>query len=152
MANLRKPKDKDSMFNVNGGRCKKHPKHVQSPGVCSLCLKDKLDQLSSSSSSSTSQNTNSASCSSSCSSLSSYYSSSSGSSCSSPMHDDGSSFSTIFLFHKHGGLVKSKSMAAVIPRRRNKDGRDHQYSKKSGFWFNLFHPSYKNKRMVTVAS
>ncbi|CAK8568137.1 unnamed protein product [Lathyrus sativus] len=154
MANLRRPysKDKDSMFNVNGGRCKRHPKHVQSPGVCSLCLKDKLDQLSSSSSSSSnSQKTNSASCSSSSSSLSSYYSSSSGSSCSSPMHDDGSGFSTIFLFHKHGGgLVKSKSMA-VLPRRRNKDTRD-QYSKKSGFWFNLFHPNYKNKRMVTVAS
>ncbi|KAL5074916.1 hypothetical protein RYX36_013900 [Vicia faba] len=151
MANLRRPKDKDSMFNVNGGRCKKHPKHVQSPGVCSLCLKDKLDQLSSSSSSSTSQNTNSASCSSSSSSLSSYYSSSSGSSCSSPMHDR-SSFSTILLFNKHGGgLVKSKSMAAVVPRRRNKDARD-QYSKKNGFWFNLFHPNYKNKRMVTLAS
>jgi len=153
MANLRRPnysKDKDSMFNLKGCRCKKHPKHVQSPGVCSLCLKDKLDQLSTSSSSSSQKTTSS--CSSSTSSLSSYYSSSSASSCSSPMHDG--SFSTegktssIFLFHKQGGLVKSKSMAAVPRRRKEGNGEsgDH-HSKKSGFWFKLFHPN-KSKKMM----
>jgi hypothetical protein len=150
MANLHRPysKDKD---NYKFGRCKKHPKHVQSPGVCSLCLKDKLDQLSTSSSS-TSQKTTSASCSSSCSSVSSYDSSSSASSCSSPpMHDDGS-FSTkgktIFLFQKHNGLVKSKSMA-VVPRSRKRyhSEKNDDSSKKNGFWFKLFHPN-KSKKMV----
>ena len=152
MANLRRPKhskDKDSMFNLNGCRCKKHPKHVQSPGVCSLCLKDKLDQLSTSFSSSSQKTTSS--CSSSTSSLSSYYSSSSASSCSTPMHDG--SFSTegktssIFLFHKQGGLVKSKSMV-VVPRRRKGDNESSdRHSKKSGFWFKLFHPN-KSKKMM----
>ncbi|XP_045823777.1 uncharacterized protein LOC123916369 [Trifolium pratense] len=147
MANLHRPysKDKD---NYKFGRCKKHPKHVQSPGVCSLCLKDKLYQLSTSSSSSF-QKTNSASGSSSCSSVSSYDSSSSVSSCSSPpMHDD-RSFSTkgktIFLFQKHNGLVKSKSMT-VVPRKRKDSEKNDYSSKKSGFWFKLFHP--KSKKMV----
>ncbi|CAJ2641201.1 unnamed protein product [Trifolium pratense] len=147
MANLHRPysKDKD---NYKFGRCKKHPKHVQSPGVCSLCLKDKLYQLSTSSSSSF-QKTNPASGSSSCSSVSSYDSSSSVSSCSSPpMHDD-RSFSTkgktIFLFQKHNGLVKSKSMA-VVPRKRKDSEKNDYSSKKNGFWFKLFHP--KSKKMV----
>ncbi|KAK9181439.1 hypothetical protein WN944_024576 [Citrus x changshan-huyou] len=26
-------------------KCRKHPKHKQSPGVCSLCLRDELSQL-----------------------------------------------------------------------------------------------------------
>lgn len=34
------------------GRCKKHPKHTQSPGVCSSCLRERLSQLSESLSSS----------------------------------------------------------------------------------------------------
>ncbi|GAU32510.1 hypothetical protein TSUD_317170 [Trifolium subterraneum] len=148
MANQHKPyysKDKDT---YKFGRCKKHPKHVQSPGVCSLCLKDKLDQLSTSSSSSSQKTTSGSS---SCSSVSSYDSSSSVSSCSSPsLYDDGSfsskGKSTIFLFQKHNGLMKSKSMA-VVTRRRKRDSEKNDYSsKKSGFWFKLFHP--KSKRMV----
>ncbi|GLU16145.1 hypothetical protein SLE2022_325940 [Rubroshorea leprosula] len=50
MATFRRSKD------VPAGRCKptmgckKHPKHRQSPGVCSLCLREKLSHLSTSSS------------------------------------------------------------------------------------------------------
>ncbi|XP_010534087.1 PREDICTED: uncharacterized protein LOC104809723 [Tarenaya hassleriana] len=32
--------------NSTMGQCKKHPKHRQSPGVCSLCLNEKLSKLS----------------------------------------------------------------------------------------------------------
>ncbi|KAE9609056.1 hypothetical protein Lal_00020373 [Lupinus albus] len=161
MANLRRPyssKDKDKVgwFNPNG-RCKKHLKHHQSPGVCSLCLMDKLFQLSSSSSSSSSSSkrTMSGACdsSSASSSLSSYYSSSA-SSLASPMHPfkerkSGSSSISIFLTSsssKHG-LVKSRSMA-FLPRRR-KDGEEDntkKSAKKEGFWFKLLHS--ENKRSM----
>lgn len=35
----------------NLGQCRKHPKHRQSPGVCSLCLTEKLSRVSTTSSS-----------------------------------------------------------------------------------------------------
>ncbi|OIV96567.1 hypothetical protein TanjilG_28424 [Lupinus angustifolius] len=158
MANLRRPyssKDKDKVgwFNPNG-RCKKHLKHHQSPGICSLCLKDKLSQLSSSSSSSKKTISGACDSSSPSSSLSSYYSSSSASSLASPMHPfkerkSGSSSISIFLTSsssKHG-LVKSRSMA-FLPRRR-KDGEEDNTKnivKKEGFWFKLLYP--KNKRSM----
>ncbi|CAL0319332.1 unnamed protein product [Lupinus luteus] len=157
MANLRRPyssKDKDKVgwFNPNG-RCKKHLKHHQSPGVCSLCLKDKLSQLSSFSSSS--KRTTSGACdSSSASSSLSSYCSSSASSLASPMHPfkerkGGSSSISIFLTSsssKHG-LVKSRSMA-FLPRRRKDSEEDNttKSAKKEGFWFKLLHP--KNKRSM----
>lgn len=164
MANLRRAsKDKDNIvgrFKLDG-YCKKHPKHVQSPGVCSLCLRDKLSQLPSTSQKTTSATVDS-SCASTSSSLSSYYSSSSGSSCSSPMHHHNHnplSFSTtttttgssvsVFLLPKHGGgLVKSRSMA-VAPRRRKIDNKSDvvdNSKKKSGFWFKLLHPKSKRKQ------
>lgn len=165
MANLRRSKDNNNKDTVIGrfkvdGPCKKHPKHVQSPGVCSLCLRDKLVQAQSqlllaaaSSSSATADRDQYSSCESS--SLSSYCSSSDEvSSCASPMHHNGSSSVSIFLFAKHGGgLVKSKSMA-VVPRRRKIDSEsgdrnDNKKSgyKKNGFWFKLLHPK-KSKRII----
>ncbi|XP_061353397.1 uncharacterized protein LOC133298163 [Gastrolobium bilobum] len=166
MANLRKPsKEKDmvGMFKPNG-RCKKHPKHHQSPGVCSLCLMDKLSQLSASNYSRKTTTSGYSSCSSSASSLSSYYSSSSASSCASPMHPfpfsnegkSGSSVSIFLMSSKHGGLFKSRSMA-VVPRRRRRrkdgegedeggvDNHNKKSAKKTGFWYKLLHP--KSKRM-----
>lgn len=158
MANLRRPftKEKDIVIGrvKPNGRCKKHPKHHQSPGVCSLCLKEKLTQLSAS----TSRRTTSACSSSSSSSFSSYYSSSSVSSCASPMHrfrftNEGKSSSnsvSVFLLSGKHGIMKSRSMA-VVPRRRDREGGgvDHHLhnksANKSGFWFKLLH--LKGKRM-----
>ncbi|PQM38156.1 uncharacterized protein Pyn_14208 [Prunus yedoensis var. nudiflora] len=73
-------------------RCKKHPKHEQSPGVCSLCLREKLERLAQklatySGSPLLLRRTLSNTSPSTTSSLSSYYSSSSGSSLSSPHRD-----------------------------------------------------------------
>ena len=104
----------------NNGCCKKHPNHRQSPGVCSLCLRHKLSQLSSASMRKT---TLISSCrsSSTSSSLSSYCSSSS-SSCASPtlpfpFHKDsksGSNSVSIFLLSaKHGGVLKTGSMSVL---------------------------------------
>ncbi|KAF8099531.1 hypothetical protein N665_0242s0015 [Sinapis alba] len=86
------PQEKRSSSNSisdNNFSCKKHTKHRQSPGICSLCLTERLSKVSleyyrytknaaqtaSSYCSSTSSST----------SVSSYYSSSSVSSCSSPL-------------------------------------------------------------------
>ncbi|TKY56283.1 hypothetical protein E2542_SST20726 [Spatholobus suberectus] len=154
MENLRRhfSKKKDT-YSVIGrvrrnGHCKKHPKHRQSPGVCSLCLREKLTQLSSSNSRTITSSIITA-CSSSSSSLSSlsssYYSSASASSCASPMHcfcftSEGKSSSSvsIFLLSDNRGIMNG----------RFKSGADHGHDKsahKSGFWFKLLHP--KSKRM-----
>lgn len=157
MENLRRPfiKEKDIVIGRvkrPNGRCKKHPKHHQSPGVCSLCLREKLTQLSAS----TSRTTTSACSSTSSSSLSSYYSSSSASSRASPMHrfrftkeGKGSSDSaSVFMVSGKHGIIKSRSMA-VVPRSRDREGGvDHVHNKsvrRSGFWFKLLH--LKSKRM-----
>lgn len=43
--------------------------------------------------------------------------------------------------------MKSKSMV-VVPRRRKGDNESNdRHSKKSGFWFKLFHPN-KSKKMM----
>ncbi|KAG6598702.1 hypothetical protein SDJN03_08480, partial [Cucurbita argyrosperma subsp. sororia] len=67
----------------NSSRCRKHPKHKQSPGVCSLCLREKLSNLTITKPVMAAETAASVS-SSSLSSLSSYYSSSFPSSSASP--------------------------------------------------------------------
>ncbi|KAK7353043.1 hypothetical protein VNO80_18476 [Phaseolus coccineus] len=166
MATLPRPpsKDKDIIGRfMPHARCKKHPKHRQSPGVCSLCLGDKLSQLSSPSPSSSSRKTNSISSSPSSSvssSLSSY--SSSPSSCASPTalpfpFSNQPKTASLFLFTaKHAGFLKSKSMSVLstrrIRRRRRDEGEGDNPSKKSGkkssFWSKLLHP--KSKRMEEI--
>ncbi|XP_044478467.1 uncharacterized protein LOC123205552 [Mangifera indica] len=114
-------------------RCKKHPKHQQSPGVCSLCLIEKLSKISTSSSSRVYSSTMESS--SSPSSLSSYYSSSEASSCASPMHryrfttegKNNISLSTL-LFGSKNILKKSRSLVFV----QGKEGDEHDNKKKKG--------------------
>lgn len=129
------------------GRCKKHPKHRQSPGVCSLCLKERLSQLSAASSFRATSAATRPSCSTS-SSLSSYYSSSSASSCSSPAllsysyrfgRGDGTEGSRSgpmsFVKSANNVLNKSRSLA-FVPRSRRRDGGENK-KKASGFWSKL---------------
>lgn len=71
----------------NAAFCKKHPKHRQSPGVCSLCLNEKLSIFIKASSSSRRQRSHQILCSSSTTSSLSSYGSSSVSSCPSPLVD-----------------------------------------------------------------
>ncbi|KAJ7958974.1 putative Avr9/Cf-9 rapidly elicited protein [Quillaja saponaria] len=124
------------------GRCKKHPKHLQSPGVCSLCLRERLAQLSTPSSCSSRRPSNMTAGSSSPSSLSSYYSSTSASSCASPMQrydfeGKGSSSNKSMMFLLTNGkhaFTKSRSLAF-----------DNRNNNKGGFWFNLLHPTRKRR-------
>lgn len=127
------------------GRCKKHPKHNQSPGVCSLCLSEKLIQLSSfNKHRRTLVLANDHSSNSSSSSYVSSLSSSYVSSCASPLHcfcfnSDGKSNSlSIFLVSSQHEVIKSKSFG----RRKCEDGVEHG-NKRCGFWFNLFHAKRK---------
>ncbi|KAH7567716.1 hypothetical protein ACOSP7_010189 [Xanthoceras sorbifolium] len=133
-------------------RCKKHPKHRQSPGVCSLCLREKLSQLSTSNSRTTNISARTGS---SCSSSpSSYYSSSSVSSCSSPMHgyrfttsDQGKISLSLLLFGaKNNVLTKSRSLA-FVPTNRGKEGDDDKKLKKVGFFSKLLLRPRTNKKI-----
>jgi len=115
-------------------KCKKHPKHEQPPGVCSVCLSEKLSQLPTSATTSRIASLNAMDCSSSC-SLSSY---SSFSSYSSPMHHfqyptHGKGSFPLFFNGKNMFLTKSRSLA-FVPRRGNKDCHE---KKKGGFWSKL---------------
>lgn len=155
MRNLRSQaftkKENDTIGRIKPkGRCKKHPKHNQSPGVCSLCLTEKLIQLSSFSKQRkflVLANDHSSNSSSSCSS--SYVSSLSSSSVSSrasPLHcfcfnSNGKSTSlSIFLVRGQNEIIKNKSFG----RRKCEDAVGHG-NKTCGFWFKLFH--VKRKRI-----
>ncbi|KAK4276839.1 hypothetical protein QN277_014944 [Acacia crassicarpa] len=127
MLNLRKSsknKDKVGWFKPPDGRCKKHSKHKQSPGVCSLCLREKLARVSLPTSLTVfSYSPASTSC------VSSLSCSSSASSCSSPLHhvsftteaksSNSSSVSSMFFLNGKHGLIKSRS------------------TRKGGFWSRL---------------
>ncbi|XP_031257506.1 uncharacterized protein LOC116144798 [Pistacia vera] len=149
MASLMKKSSKDFIGKSKSDiiRCKKHPKHRQSPGVCSLCLREKLSKLSTSSSSRVYSSTMESSSSS---SLSSYYSSSEASSCASPMHryrftTEGKNNISLFSlsFVSKNGLTKSRSLA-FFPRTRGKEGDDHDNKKKKGgFLSKLLRPRSK---------
>lgn len=131
-----------SKSSKHGVKCKKHPKHRQSPGVCSICLNEKLSQLSSGSGSRRNSDTaGSGSCSSSPSSLSSYDSSS----CSSPVHFtnlEGKIISSLsFLLNGKNVLTKSRSLVFFPRMNRPRTGdNDHDDMKKDdqkkgrGFW------------------
>ncbi|KAH7848919.1 hypothetical protein Vadar_010239 [Vaccinium darrowii] len=115
-------------------RCKKHPKHQQSPGVCSICLREKLSQISTSSSSSRKVAV-------------SYCSSSSYlSSLSSSSHCSSSELSparyrvrTTAKWSKNNVFGKSRSMAFVGELGEGKK------KKSGGFWSRLLRPMSHKK-------
>ncbi|XP_057809007.1 uncharacterized protein LOC131023480 [Salvia miltiorrhiza] len=127
--------------------CKKHPKHTQSPGVCSLCLNQKLFRLTNSASSRPKRPANLPYCSSS-SSSSSYISSSDESSYSSPVLSYAASRATksTRLFKNFGQetLKKSRSMAFFLQMRKEEDKKCVEM--KRGFWSKLL--STKNKALM----
>ncbi|KAM1134909.1 hypothetical protein ACFX19_044680 [Malus domestica] len=134
--------------------CKKHPKHQQSPGVCSLCLKQKLERVAQKLSTysvpylcrtfSASPSTTS--------SLSSHYSSSSGSSASSPApgYEQKGSTITWLLSGESNVLTKSRSLVNYFPRRKRELGSEEK--KKSRFWTKLLRPISKRREEGLVHS
>ncbi|XP_042493378.1 uncharacterized protein LOC122072982 [Macadamia integrifolia] len=133
--------------------CRKHPKHRQTPGVCSYCLREKLTKLSSASNSS-GTGMEGSSCSSSLSS--SPYSSGATSSYSSPFHDRFSSFDG------RGGVgyglfLKSRSLVSFVPRMRKRsrnavEATDDGKNKKVGFWSKLLSSTGKKTKKMLLHS
>ncbi|KAL1536855.1 hypothetical protein AAHA92_29436 [Salvia divinorum] len=123
----------------NAAACKKHPKHRQSPGVCSVCLREKLSHLSNCDDSSRAARSPSAA--SSASSLSSDVSSLS-SSCASPPPE---------LRIPVAFFRKSRSMAVVVPRGRTEEAdRNHEKEiriVKGGFWSKLLPQKSRGRLM-----
>ncbi|CAK9163574.1 unnamed protein product [Ilex paraguariensis] len=122
-------------------KCKKHPNHQQSPGVCSMCLREKLSRLPG-----TSTTTTYAVAAASSSSLSSL-SSSNSYSYTSPVHRNGrvdleAKGSVNFLKSGKNLLAKSRSMA-FVPRRREVETIMDHGKKKKGFWSKLIRPGKK---------
>ncbi|XP_059631306.1 uncharacterized protein LOC132274143 [Cornus florida] len=112
--------------------CKRHTNHDQSPGVCSVCLREKLCQLSTTSSMASS-------CSSKSSSSSRY--SSFGTSPASHRHRSEAKGSISFL--KSGKDVLSKSRSTVFVPRIGREAVDGK--KKRGFWSKLLRRRSKRK-------
>jgi len=120
-------------YSTTQQRCKKHPSHKQSKGVCPSCLREKLSQLSSSSSS-TANHSNSSTYS----SLSPCSDDSDLSSPGSPslhkMMAKNKSFSFLLMrSSNHKPLMeKSRSLAFVVEEEEKKEKK-----KKKGFWSKL---------------
>lgn len=119
-------------------RCKRHPKHHQSPGVCSLCLHEKLSKICSGSSRSSSSSSSSSS--SKFFRMQYYYYSSglSSSSSLSPSSSSGSSMASPVHRYDRNVLVKSRSIA-FVSRKGREVNRDNEGSddKRLGFWWRL---------------
>lgn len=139
--------------------CKKHPKHRQSPGICSLCLRERLSKISSSSSRAIT-NVSLSSSSSSISSISSAYSSHNSSNASSytasPMQNyrnrrninnlvEGKGYLYFLKKNTNGVLKKSRSMAFVGDQKNVM--KDHE-KKKVGFWSKLMGSKRSSSRMM----
>ncbi|KAL0463174.1 UNVERIFIED_CONTAM: hypothetical protein Slati_0205000 [Sesamum latifolium] len=122
--------------------CKKHPKHRQSPGVCSICLGEKLSHLTNNPTANSSRSKPAAahSPSSSFSSYLSSLSSSNPSSYSSPIRRSTAvqaRKSTRVFKNVDNVLKKSRSMAFVLQRRKEGDENGKSSENKSGFWSKL---------------
>ncbi|KAL6523563.1 hypothetical protein OROGR_017166 [Orobanche gracilis] len=131
-------------------RCKKHPRHKQSPGVCSICLVKRLSQLSSSKK--TTRKVSRTPSSSSLSSLSSCDSSSNASSCASPNYcgmgrSEGKGWYVSFfnVSGKNVILTKSRSLEFYPPRPDREHANDDYQKNKGGFWSKLIGLSRRNK-------
>ncbi|WOK97643.1 hypothetical protein Cni_G06351 [Canna indica] len=119
------------------GRCRKHPEHRQSKGVCPFCLRDRLSQLSASSSATTTLANSSAT------SASSNLSSAATSPRGHAPHN------TSRLLKPGGALKKSRSLAFVIGRPKDKKKAEEEEKKrrkkKGGFWSKLVMGSERRK-------
>ncbi|XP_009620475.1 uncharacterized protein [Nicotiana tomentosiformis] len=122
--------------------CKKHSKHQQSPGVCSICLSEKLSKLSKTSRSNTTTVTSSFSSSSTLSSLSS---SSDVSSCSSPSYRRMKTMAILRSGNKSNNMLTKSRSLVFVTRRGEGEMENNGKKKKRGFLSKLLHPR-KNKK------
>ncbi|KAK6923794.1 Protein OCTOPUS-like [Dillenia turbinata] len=127
------------------GGCKKHPNHIQQTGVCSLCLQERLSQLSGSNYMLSGSNY--------VLSCSSRYSSAISSTCNSPpsqshrRHQRNASEATgSLLLMTNGGLMIKKSRSMAWVHDKGSDGVNGNVKKKSGFWSKLLRSNNKRTK------
>lgn len=141
--------NKKDVKSKNAAFCKKHPKHKQSPGVCSLCLNERLSLFMKSTYSSCSASRRRKArqilCSSSTTSSLSSYCSSSVSSCPSPLIDQ----RCYLLVARDSGrekgiswMTKSRSVAHKV------DDEKRKKTSKGRFFFGLVGTRRDNKRVL----
>ncbi|XP_073110247.1 uncharacterized protein [Elaeis guineensis] len=138
------------------GRCKRHPEHRQSKGVCPFCLREKLSHISATSSTTTTN----------ASSTSSYSSDSNlSSSINSPPHRDAKTTRLFLLLKRNTSrskpLRKSRSLAFVMRENKEEDKRKQKEEgrkekdkkkkrrrkKKGSFWSQLMIGSDRRKKV-----
>lgn len=130
--------------------CRKHPKHTQSPGVCSICLNEKLSHLNNAPHSSRKKRPSFASSSSSyLSSLSSSYASSYSSPTLSYTGSRARKSSNVSGLEV---LKKSRSMAFFLQRRKDEDGNGKKVEMKRGFWSKLLSRKIKGLNLMRSGS
>lgn len=141
------------------GRCKKHPKHKQPAGVCSVCLTDRLSKLAASSNKKAKNVRRVDHSYTSSSDVSSSYSTVS--SPSSPAGERMDLGSRVFFSGPLGGreMFRSKSMAVVVEGkgrpveiRENIAGKDVRRRSGNGFWSKLMRVGSKRGKEVLVHS
>ncbi|CAL9170401.1 unnamed protein product [Musa hybrid cultivar] len=124
-------------------RCRRHPEHRQSKGVCPFCLRDRLSQLAASSSASTTL-------------ASSATSSSPDPNLSSAASSPPNQFPTARLLNKHRPLKKSRSLAFMIGRpgdenngKKREVGKEKEKKrrKEGSFWSKLLIGSDRRKEV-----
>lgn len=141
------------------GRCKKHPKHKQPPGVCAVCLTERLSKLAASSNKKAKNVVRRVDHSyTSSSDISSSYSTVS--SPSSPSGERMNLGSRVFFSGPLSGreMFRSKSMAVVVEckgrqvERENIAGKDMRRRSGNGFWSKLMRVGSKRSKEVLVHS
>ncbi|KAK6923372.1 Protein OCTOPUS-like [Dillenia turbinata] len=130
------------------GGCKNHPNHIQQTGVCSLCLQERLSQLSGTSH----YKSTIFSC-------SSGYSSATSSTCNSPprqshrRHQRNASEATgSVLLTMNGGVMMKKSRSMIWVHENGSDGVNGNSKKKSGFWSKLLRLNNKRTKEALMHS
>ncbi|KAK6127481.1 hypothetical protein DH2020_038776 [Rehmannia glutinosa] len=127
--------------------CKKHPKHTQSPGVCSICLSEKLSKLSNTNNKKSGKSQFSSYSSSYLSSMSSSYDASYNSSPNIKLNMRVFRKNDTILSGQEMFMKKSKSMAFALQRRKEEE---KNVETKRGFWSKLL-PRKNKKNYVNEA-
>lgn len=129
-------------------RCKKHPKHRQSAGVCSLCLIERLSDLAAANNAQANNQQAASYCSSSGASTS--YSTVS----SPPFPARGAARSVFFsgpLLSGRAPMFRSKSVA-VVAERPAPPGKERRRRSGTGFWSRLMRVGTKRRKAPAPAA
>lgn len=129
-------------------RCKKHPRHRQSTGVCSLCLIERLSDLAAANNAKVNNQQAASYCSSS-------DASTSYSTVSSPFSPAGGAATSVFFSGPFLGgrapMIRSKSVAVVVERPAPQ-GKERRRRSGTGLWSKLMRVGTKRRKAPALAA